>query len=61
MGLLQKVKTKLSHKDIRQQKAEKMAQTERFLHGHRQAYRPTAPLGFKPRSDSSYHFARAGR
>lgn len=61
MSFLVKIKSKLSYKDIRQQKSQKMAETERFLHNHRQVYRSAVPLGFKSRTTAGYHFSRAGR
>jgi hypothetical protein len=61
MSILVKIKNQFAKQDIYRQKAEKMAQTQQFLHVHRQAYRSEAPLGFKTRSESSYHLARASR
>lgn len=61
MSILAKIKNQFSKQDIYRQKAEKMAQTQRFLYAHRQVYRSETPLGFKARSEGSYHLARAGR
>lgn len=61
MKLIIKIKQQFTKQDVHTLKADKMAQTERFLYSHRQGYRSATPLGFKSRSESSYHFARAVR
>lgn len=57
MNIIAKIKQQFTSSDIRMQKAIKVAETERFLSLHRQAYRATQPMGFKSRADSSYYFA----
>lgn len=61
MKLINKIKHQLTKPDIHKEKAHKLAETERFLYSHRQTYRSAAPMGFKSRAESSYHFSRATR
>lgn len=57
MSIIAKLKQQFTTKDIKEQKALKLAQTERFLSAHRQTYRASQPIGFKSRSEGAYHLA----
>ncbi len=61
MKILNKIRQQIEKPHILKQKADKMAQTERFLFSHRQSYRAHAPIGFKSRGDSSYYLAARTR